>query len=243
MKPFRIINLINISILSLTLFSCNNTEKNIEESSVEIGKQTWMVHNLDVETFMNGDSILLVKNYKDWMKACKNHVPACCQYKFFDGFGYTYTQVAGTVVKQVKYGKLYNEYAIKDPRGLAPKGWKIPSINDWIELLNYYKFSYEKSAIDTTAIIGGSVSNFTIWSKNQNIPDYIGFSAVTSGGLNYLDCPNDDCPIFVGMNEYSQWWTNTENSEVFSLFKEKDRTSFVAGTYFHNEGYYVRCIK
>lgn len=32
------------------------------------------------------------------------------------------------------YGKLYNWYAINDPRGLAPAGWHIPSIDEFHNL-------------------------------------------------------------------------------------------------------------
>jgi uncharacterized protein (TIGR02145 family) len=30
-----------------------------------------------------------------------------------------------------KYGKLYNWYAINDSRGIAPKGWHVPSDTEW----------------------------------------------------------------------------------------------------------------
>ena len=34
------------------------------------------------------------------------------------------------------YGKLYNWYAVNDPRGLAPEGWHIPSDFEWTTLIN-----------------------------------------------------------------------------------------------------------
>ncbi|MCK7537523.1 MAG: fibrobacter succinogenes major paralogous domain-containing protein [Marinilabiliales bacterium] len=30
-----------------------------------------------------------------------------------------------------RYAKLYNWYAVNDPRGLAPEGWRIPTNADW----------------------------------------------------------------------------------------------------------------
>ncbi|MBK7522649.1 MAG: fibrobacter succinogenes major paralogous domain-containing protein [Saprospiraceae bacterium] len=33
-----------------------------------------------------------------------------------------------------KFGKLYNWYAINDPRGLAPQGWHIPNDEEWTTL-------------------------------------------------------------------------------------------------------------
>jgi hypothetical protein len=35
------------------------------------------------------------------------------------------------------YGKLYNWYAVNDPRGLAPTGWHVPSDDEWTILTNY----------------------------------------------------------------------------------------------------------
>ena len=37
---------------------------------------------------------------------------------------------------QLTYGKLYNWYAVNDPRGLAPAGWHVASDAEWTELTN-----------------------------------------------------------------------------------------------------------
>ena len=36
-----------------------------------------------------------------------------------------------------KYGKLYNWYAVNDPRGLAPNGYHIPTEAEWAKLTYY----------------------------------------------------------------------------------------------------------
>ena len=46
----------------------------------------------------------------------------------------------GVIMKTIpmngeKYGKLYNWYAINDPRGLAPEGWHIAANEDWRALV------------------------------------------------------------------------------------------------------------
>ncbi|MBN2282128.1 MAG: hypothetical protein JXQ65_16210 [Candidatus Marinimicrobia bacterium] len=43
--------------------------------------------------------------------------------------------------KKKKYGCYYNKYAIRDERNLAPKGWRIPSHEDWMELERYIEMS------------------------------------------------------------------------------------------------------
>jgi hypothetical protein len=36
---------------------------------------------------------------------------------------------------------LYNWYAVNDPRGLAPKGWHIPTSNEWKELISFLQLT------------------------------------------------------------------------------------------------------
>ncbi len=81
---------------------------------VKIGNQVWTSKNLDVEQFNNGDKIPEAKTNEEWNLANKNKTSAWCYYDNDNKNG-------------MKYGKLYNWYAITDPRGIAPKGWHIPS--------------------------------------------------------------------------------------------------------------------
>ena len=86
--------------------------------NVQIGSQIWQSKNLDVATFSNGDRIFEAKSIKDWDDAISSKQPAWCYYNFNPENG-------------KKYGKLYNMYAVMDPRGLAPVGYHIPSENEW----------------------------------------------------------------------------------------------------------------
>ena len=79
--------------------------------TVKIGTQIWTAKNLDVFTYQNGDTITEVKN----INTLKNiKTGAWCYYNFDAKNG-------------KKYGKLYNFASVKDPRGLAPKGFHIPT--------------------------------------------------------------------------------------------------------------------
>jgi uncharacterized protein (TIGR02145 family) len=89
--------------------------------SVKIGTQTWMTENLNVERFRNGDLISQAKTNEEWERAGKNKQPAWCYYDNDPKNG-------------AKYGKLYNWYAVNDPRGLAPAGCHIPSADEWTTL-------------------------------------------------------------------------------------------------------------
>ncbi|MFY7733742.1 MAG: FISUMP domain-containing protein [Bacteroidia bacterium] len=92
--------------------------------TVSIGSQVWMTKNLDVETFRNGDPIPHAKTEEEWKKAAENKQPAWCYYDNDPANG-------------AKYGKLYNWYAVNDPRGLAPAGYHVPSDAEWEILENH----------------------------------------------------------------------------------------------------------
>jgi TolA-binding protein len=103
----------------------NNTANQVTQTgsykSVKIGTQTWMAENLNVSTFRNGDPIMEAKTNEEWEKAGKEGKPAWCNYENDPKNG-------------AKYGKLYNWYAVNDPRGLAPAGWHVPSDAEWTTL-------------------------------------------------------------------------------------------------------------
>ena len=79
--------------------------------TVKIGNQEWMTKNLAVSTYRNGDIIPEVKDPKEWDSLTTG---AWCYYNNDPKNG-------------AIYGKLYNWYAVNDPRGLAPEGFHVPS--------------------------------------------------------------------------------------------------------------------
>lgn len=90
--------------------------------AISIENQIWMKYNLAVDTFNNGDDIMEVNSTEDWKKACDNNTPAwCC--------------MSGSSEYNNVFGKLYNQAAIMDPRGLTPSGWRIPNTTDWQALV------------------------------------------------------------------------------------------------------------
>src|SRR6478609_5396230 len=108
------------SVQSSTISDGSSTLQGITENiaSVTIGTQVWMKKNLNVSRYRNGDIILQVKDSAKWSKLT---IGAWCWYNNDSATG-------------AVYGKLYNWYAIHDPRGLAPTGWHIPSDSEWLTL-------------------------------------------------------------------------------------------------------------
>jgi uncharacterized protein (TIGR02145 family) len=102
---------IRMIMLSAFLFFCN---AHFIAQQIKIGTQIWATRNLDASTFRNGDTIPEAKTDEEWKAAGNDKKPAWCYYNNDPANG-------------KKYGKLYNYYAVKDKRGLAPEGWHIPS--------------------------------------------------------------------------------------------------------------------
>ncbi|MCO5252171.1 MAG: fibrobacter succinogenes major paralogous domain-containing protein [Candidatus Kapabacteria bacterium] len=100
-----------------------------KSDAVIIGNQTWMTRNLDVSHYRNGDKIPQVQDPQEWDKLTTG---AWC---------YLHNDPKNVEL----YGKLYNFWAVNDPRGLAPVGWRVPSDDDWKELEMYLGMSQEEA--------------------------------------------------------------------------------------------------
>ena len=93
----------------------------IKAQDVTIGTQTWTSKNLNVTKYRNGDAIPQVQDKNAWAKL---KTGAWCYYENNTANGTT-------------YGKLYNWFAVNDTRGLAPKGYHIPTDAEWTILTDY----------------------------------------------------------------------------------------------------------
>jgi uncharacterized protein (TIGR02145 family) len=126
--------------------------------TVTIGKQIWMKENLNVDKFRNGDVIKEAKTLEEWNHAGLMKQPAWCYYN-------------NQYENGLKYGKLYNYYAVQDPRGLAPVGYHIANEKDWKELESFLG--------DESAVL--KMKNSTGWQYNGNGNNISGFSALPGG--------------------------------------------------------------
>jgi uncharacterized protein (TIGR02145 family) len=196
-------------------------------SDIKIKKQIWMSKNLDISIFRNGDTIPEIKTKEDWKKAGINKQPAWCYYEFDESNG-----------KQ--YGKLYNWYAVSDPRGLAPKGYRIPSVSDWNILSGWDYDVDDMDDEDEEDIIKTQTKLKSIngWNDGKNGMNSSGFNALPGGY-----CFDDG--EFENLGKIARWWSSTEKSNHSSRYfyissKNKNGfTSFSSKEY----GYSVRCVK
>jgi len=181
--------------------------------SVIIGEQEWMVENLNVDRFRNGEPITEAKFQLEWNIHGLLGEPVWCNYDNEPENG-------------KKYGKLYNWYAINDLNGLAPKGWHIPSIEEWNQLINY---------------IGGDDNAYKLKSQmDSNDIDYnqTGFTALFGGYC-------DDERKFSGIDNEGYWWTSTEKSSEWAIIRHMLNDNIYVGKYYYIKtwGFSVRCIK
>ncbi len=88
---------------------------------VTIGNQTWTKSNLNVSRYRNGDPIPQVQDPSQWANLTTG---AWCYYNNDPANG-------------LIYGKLYNWYAVNDPRGIAPIDWHVPSDAEWTILTDF----------------------------------------------------------------------------------------------------------
>ncbi len=187
--------------------------------TVKIGEQVWMAENLNASRFRNGDIIPEARTPEEWEKAGNDEEPAWCYYE-------------NDSLNGIKYGKLYNWYAVNDSRGLAPDGYHIPSDNEW-------------KGLDT--FLGGEdvawkkLKSSSGWSlDNGNGNNKSGFSGLPGGARIYGGISFDD----IGLGGY--WWSSKSNNDSFKaeyyyLFYNYDYIPSAEGN--KDDGFSVRCLK
>jgi uncharacterized protein (TIGR02145 family) len=211
------------ALLAMLITSCGGGVKNTdatEYAEVTDGNQEWMTENLNVDKFRNGDPIPEAKTDEEWEKAGDNREPAWCYYDNDPANG-------------EKYGKLYNWYAVNDPRGLAPEGWHIPSDEQWDVLISY--LGGEKGA-------GEKMKSTSGWNEyidvNGNGTNSSGFSGLPGGSRG-----NDGVFYFVGGS--GSWWSSTEDnsSSVWSRYINSNNGNVYRRSINKADGLSVRCLR
>jgi len=185
-------------------------------SIVKINNQLWMAENLYVSRFRNGDTIPEAKTDEEWERAGDESNPAWCYYD-------------NDLANGKRYGKLYNWYAVADPRGLAPEGWHIPSDEEWIQLTDN---------LGGEEIAGYKMKSTNGWRGEGNGTNESGFSGLPGG---YRDVNGDYYPI----GDYGIWWSSTEYSPryAWNRFLHFNSGIVYVNVYYKLNGFSVRCLR
>jgi uncharacterized protein (TIGR02145 family) len=192
----------------------------IQIPSVTICSQVWMQKNLDVTTYRNGDPIPQVTNPAEWLTLTTG---AWCYYNNDPATG-------------AVYGKLYNGYAVYDPRGLAPTGWHIPSDAEWTTLTD---------CLGGLTAAGGKLKERGIkhWSApNTNATNASKFTALPGGNLVSID------GRFFNLQLTANFWTSTPfpfttNASYQRRLNYNGENVQTFGGALHSDGMSVRCVK
>lgn len=209
---------------AMMLTSCGRDASNGASSSneafssneVTIGKQVWMTENLNVDKFRNGEPIPQAKSNKEWEKAGKSGQPAWC-------YLYNYDDTS----------KLYNWYAVNDPRGLAPEGWKIPTEDDWDRLT---------TSLGGLSVAGKKMKFTDLWvdyeDKSGNGTNESGFATLPWGGI-------DSSGIIAYFGSACYLWSSTESDAEKAWARNLvSQSDFVFRTDYYKEyGFSVRCLR
>ena len=182
--------------------------------------------NLNVSKYRNGDAIPQVQDADAWSKLTTG---AWCYYDNDASNG-------------TKYGKLYNWYAVNDPRGLAPKGFHIPSNAEWSILIDY---------LGGAAVAGTKMKSTSGWYNDkgnsgwfQIIPNgngtnssgFSGFPGGYRGGIN---------GTFYHVGRVGHWWSATEYNSYFAWHRVLYYFSGKVSSYDDSkeQAYSVRCLR
>jgi uncharacterized protein (TIGR02145 family) len=179
--------------------------------TIKIGTQNWMSKNLNVSTYRNGDAIPQMQYPDEWANL---KTGAWCYYKNNTENGTT-------------SGKLYNWYAVNDPRGLAPVGYHIPSDNEWTILTDY---------LGGSDVAGTKMKSTSGWNDNGNGTNASGFAGLPGG---YRDGGGQ----FGGLGDCGDWWSSSEDDTDFALDHELYCKGNVTRGYGNKlTGMSVRCL-
>lgn len=202
-------------ILSALSYSKKNGDR-ILYKTIKIGSQEWMSENLSVSKFRNGDSILEARTDKEWINAGAKKQPAWCYYD-------------SNTENGKKYGKLYNWYAVIDPRGLSPEGWHVPGDIEWNELEKYI------GAND----IGAKIKSSYGWQNGGNGTNDSDFNGLPGGYRYYSDGSFNNC------GDYGYWWSSTGNLTNDAWYRVLSCFDSKIGRYTGNKrtGFSVRCVR
>ena len=246
-------NQVSFSVLPIFENGAGLTDIDVNQyPSVIIDSKEWMQNNLNVSRYKNGDVIPEVTDEAQWASLT--------------------TGAWRYIANDPAYGKLYNWYAVNDPRGLAPQGWHVATTYEFTGLTNF---------LGGTAIAGGRLKGGT-WTHqgpfNPNsgsgiesitFPNLSGFSALggnlvgidgsvpCASGVNYPvqipTGPNPWDPTYTVMQfncvNYTGsagfWWsaTSVDSTTANYIGLAIDSASATAAASDKKFGYSVRCVK
>ena len=184
--------------------------------TVKFDDQWWMVNNLRVTRYRNGNSIPNVTYGNAWSNL---KTSAYCDY-------------GNRPENAITYGHLYNWYAVNNPRDLAPEGWHVPSDAEWQKLVDY---------LGGSSVAGGKMKEAGMlhWNNpNTGATNESGFSGLPGGYR-----ANDG--RYISMGYHGSFWSATEDnsSGAWSFYLGYDYSVISLLYSYKPSGFSVRCVR
>jgi uncharacterized protein (TIGR02145 family) len=195
-------------------------------SSIVLGNgQEWMAENLRTTSYANGDPIPNVTDNWQWATVTIGiwaHYNNDSQY-------------------ENPYGKLYNWYAVADPRNICPTGWHVPTDEEWNSLIGYLDPSFDPDSYTQSNTAGGKMKSIgtQYWqSPNNAATNESGFSGLPGGIRDFEG-------TFGSFSESGYWWSSTELSALSAADRALASSSGDVYRYNYNKefGFSVRCLR
>jgi len=152
--------------------------------TIVIGAQEWMAENLKTTIYRNGNVIDNLSDPSQWSSTETG------AWASFDN---------NTSEFDCPYGKLYNWYAVADPRHVCPTGWHEPTDGEWTTLTDF---------LGGESAAGGKMktTGTQYWlSPNLNATNASGFSGLPGGNRSSIGA-------FVNDLLSSFLWSSSESS-------------------------------
>ena len=167
--------------------------------AVQIAGLWWMQENLSVTRYQNGDSIPDgTADHPSWAQLSTG------------AWAYPDSQAA----LRSSFGLLYNWYAVNDPRGLCPTGWRLPTHDEWTAL---------------THALGGETKAGAVLKASQGwLPAGFRGSDGTYGGLR----------------AYAYWWSSTGSgiNGAWGRFVDGTQSGIFMMDGYKRSAFSVRCV-
>lgn len=191
-------------------------------SMAKNGTQKWASANLSVTRYRNGDIIPEVQDPAAWAALTTG---AWCWYNN-DG------------ATNNVYGRLYNWYAVHDPRGLAPRNYHVPTDAEW----DMFSASFGGDAVSGGSLKAtGTVEagNGLWYAPNTAATNISGFTGIPGGKRSFID------NSFVYNRYIGYYWSATEHSSSDAWNRQLNFNSGILDKLYSYklDGMSVRCIK
>lgn len=187
--------------------------------TVTIGTQVWMAEDLRTTRYWNGD---LIGTTEPATKSVREEAAPKYQWPY-----------AGDEANAATYGRLYTWFAVFDARHLAPAGWHVPTDAEWTVLV---KFLGGNKAAQARLKEAGT----NHWKEpNAGATNESGFTALPGGN-------RWDTGRFLGLGEFTHWWTATEHDSerAYRVMLKKDGPVPNFRGYADKKlGWLVRCVR